>query len=64
MPGKWEHYLRESTTSRAGHVRDRLEEAIANTNIGEIAARVLNLGPQKPHPSLRENGLDDGVELP
>lgn len=58
-----EHYLRRSSTSRAGHVRDKLEEAIANTNIGEIAARVLN-GTQTSHAPLKQSRLDDGVELP
>lgn len=61
-----EHYLRRSKTSRALEVRSRLEAAIAGTNRGAIAARILGVDqprtPSKPRPQ-KKSGLDDGVKL-
>jgi hypothetical protein len=59
-----EHYCRESTTPRANRVRERIEEAIANADIGGVARRVLDsetkkLATQAP----KREGLDDGVKL-
>lgn len=60
-----EHYLRRSSEPRASHLRDRLEEGIAITDIGQIAARILHPKHSQPrHARSKQSGIDDGVKLP
>jgi len=60
-----EHYFRHSTAPRAVNVRARLEDAIDCTDFQAIAARFLNIDPRDHGPKLvKQNGIDDGVELP
>lgn len=60
-----EHYLRKSHEPRASHLRDRLEEGIAITNMGQIAARILHPEHSRPRQvRSKQSGIDDGVKLP
>jgi hypothetical protein len=60
-----EHYLRKASEPRASHLRDRLEEGIAVTKMGEIAARILHPKHSQPREvRSKQSGVDDGVKLP
>jgi len=58
-----EHYLREAGRSRADHLRENMNNAIATLRVADVAAAVLNPTP-KSRASLKRDGLDDGVDLP
>lgn len=59
-----EHYLRESTASRANNVRARFEEGIAGAALEALARHILKLDARSPgRPALKRDGLDDGVSL-
>ena len=60
-----EHLLRESSVRNARVVAKRIEDAIAGTEIGDIAKR--SIGPSDACASrgpVRKTGIDDGVSLP
>lgn len=60
-----EHYLRRSTATRANNVRARVEQGIARADLDILARNVLNIKSSGPgRPSLKRDGLDDGVSLP
>ena len=59
-----EHYRRESLQERALHVRDRLEDGVKQSDIAEIARRLVKIDKSKQViGSARQTGLDDGVKL-
>ena len=59
-----EHYLRKSTAPRAHDTRARIEQSIAGCLIEALARQILKLeGRSSARPSLRQQGLDDGVRL-
>ena len=59
-----EHYCRQSTNVRAINVRDRIDQAIARSDINALTRRVLNLEPKKSSARpAKQRGLDDGVKL-
>jgi hypothetical protein len=60
-----EHYFRESSAPRAQRVRERIEEGIRGADIGGLARKILGVDRSSPavRPSLRQEGLDDGVKL-
>ena len=60
-----EHYFRESSSPRAQRVRERIEEGIRGADIGGLARKILGVDRSSPavRPSLRQEGLDDGVKL-
>jgi hypothetical protein len=59
-----EHYYRKSTKTRAGKVRERIEQGISGADIGGLARKVLKAesGKSASEPAKRQ-GLDDGVIL-
>lgn len=57
-----EHFLRESTAKSAAHVRSRIEEGIAASNMMGIAKWCLG-SEKKIQPPAKRSGLDDGVQL-
>jgi len=59
-----EHYCRKSSSPRAQKVRARIEEAIGGAAIKGLARQILKLDPRpSSSPTLRQQGLDDGVSL-
>jgi hypothetical protein len=58
-----EHYLRRTSSVRANHFRDRIENAITTIDAGDIAAKVLKPPPRASRTVSKRRGLDDGVEL-
>jgi hypothetical protein len=60
-----EHYYRESTEGRSKDVRDRMESALNNAALETLARHRLNMqGTVKSPRSIKQSGLDDGVQLP
>jgi hypothetical protein len=59
-----EHYYRESTRTRAGRVRERIEQGIGAADIGGLVRRLLKSETRTVtvEPTKRK-GLDDGVKL-
>lgn len=60
-----EHYCRESSSARAQRVRERIEEGIRGADISGLARQIMGVEQSSPdtRPSLRKEGLDDGVRL-
>lgn len=59
-----EHYCRKTTTPRAQNTRARIEQSIAGSPIKELARQILKLDARDSvRPTLRQQGLDDGVRL-
>jgi hypothetical protein len=58
-----EHYCREASTPRAQKVRERIEEGIRGADLGGLARQILKIDAPATRPSLRREGLDDGVML-
>jgi len=59
-----EHYCRKSTTPRAQNTRARIEQSIAGSPIESLARQILKLDVRDSvRPTLRQQGLDDGVRL-
>lgn len=59
-----EHYYRKSTTPRAQNTRARIEQSIANSPLEALARQILKLDARdSARPSLRQQGLDDGVRI-
>jgi hypothetical protein len=59
-----EHYLRESSASRAANVRSRLEQATASAPLDAIARQILKLDNSRPTPSVPKlGGLDEGPSI-
>ena len=58
-----EHYCRESTQARAGHVRERIESGASRSDIAEIAGRLVGIDKsEEPLAPAKQTGLDDGVQ--
>jgi hypothetical protein len=59
-----EHYCRKSNSPRAQKVRARIEEGIGGAAINGLARQILKVDPRpSSSPTLRQQGLDDGVRL-
>lgn len=58
-----EHAIRETSTSRAGHMRGRLEDATAKTPVTAFARQVLKLEKPPARSSSKRQGLDEGPSL-
>lgn len=59
-----EHYCRESTQARAGHVRERIESGVSQLDIAVIAGRSVGIDKsEQPRAPAKQTGLDDGVQL-
>jgi hypothetical protein len=59
-----EHYCRESTKPRANRVRERIEQAISHPDMEGLARQILTgKRDRSPRPSIKRQGLDDGVKL-
>jgi len=59
-----EHYCRTASTPRANNVRARFEQGIAGAALEALARQILKLdGSRRERPTLRRQGLDDGVSL-
>ena len=59
-----EHYCRKSSSPRAQKVRARIEAGIGGADIKGLARQVLKIDPRSSaRPTLRQQGLDDGVWL-
>lgn len=56
-----EHYLRESSNSRASNVRNRLSEAVSNLSADSLGDKLINRAPSS---SRKKENVDDGVLLP
>ena len=60
-----EHLVRESSVRNARVVGQRIEDAIARTEIGDIARRCIGTSNARaPRGPVRKTGIDDGVSLP
>lgn len=59
-----EHYCRESTVRRAGRVRERIERGADRASVEGLARGILKREPGRlDRPSIKHEGLDDGVRL-
>lgn len=59
-----EHYCRKSAALRGQQVRERIERAIHDANLGEVSHRILNFdGTSVENRLSKQSGLDDGVQL-
>jgi hypothetical protein len=59
-----EHYLRNSTPSRANKLRARIENAISKAPISGLVKHILGQENQAiSRRSIKQRGLDDGVKL-
>ena len=59
-----EHYLRESTASRANNVRSRLEQGLAGAPIEALARQILKIDSCRPsHKSVKRHDLDEGPKI-
>ena len=59
-----EHYYRQTNQPRASRVRERVEQAVQNSNLDVVADRVLNRAAERTKESpLQHRNLDDGVKI-
>jgi hypothetical protein len=59
-----EHYCRKSTAPRAHNTRARIEQSIAESPIEALARQLVKMETRSStRPTLRQQGLDDGVRL-
>jgi hypothetical protein len=59
-----EHYLRQSSASRANNVRGRLEQATAGAALEALARQILKLDNIRPaRSSAKRDGLDEGPSI-
>lgn len=58
-----EHWLRESSPRSAKFVRDRIDGALAESEIDVIARRCIGSLDNAPRGPVRKTGIDDGVSL-
>ena len=58
-----EHWLRTPSARSATHVRNRIDGAIAASDVSTIASRCVGDSDGPPRFPLRKTGIDDGVSL-
>lgn len=59
-----EHYFRKTSPSLAKSVRGRLEHGVTSADLANCARVLLKVSPTPtPQPSLRHQGIDEGVPL-
>ena len=58
-----EHYCRKSTPHRAGHVRERIETGVKQSNFDDIAGWLVGTDKSERPRLTKQTGLDDGVQL-
>lgn len=58
-----EHWLRNAPDRRARHMRERLETAISQASIGELAKSICGVGPRPAMHVRKRDGLEDGVPM-
>lgn len=59
-----EHYCRKSSVVQGQQVRDRIERAIHDANLGDISHRILNSDSLPVgNRFAKQSGLEDGVQL-
>lgn len=58
-----EHYFRKASNSLAKSVRNRLEQGVASADIDACARHLLKVSPTTRTPSLKRQGLDEGVPI-
>lgn len=58
-----EHAQRETSVSRAGHMRPRLEEATAKAPVTSVAKQMLKIEKPPSRSSAKRKGLEEGPKL-
>ena len=59
-----EHYRREASQGRAGHVRVRIESGVTQSDVAGIAGRLVGIDEsEQARGHAKQTGLDDGVQL-